>query len=465
MTNSTDIRPYRIEIPQADLDDLHDRLARTRWPSVIEGTGWERGVPVPYLKGLAEYWRTEFDWRAQEAKLNEFAQFVTTVDGQDIHFLHVRSPEPDALPLILTHGWPSSVVEFTEMIGPLTDPAAYGGDPADAFHVVVPSIPGYGFSTPVREVGWGNLFRVAQAFAEVMSRLGYERFAAQGGDVGAGVTAMLAMLEPQKVVATHTNGPAPYPFGPPVELEGLSDDEQLRAERFNQFQADGLGYLHLQSTRPQTIGYGLADSPVQQLAWIAEKFKEWTDPAAELPDDAVDRDRLLTNVSIYWFTATAGSSANRYSETFHDPSMFAGPPERSPVPTAVAVFPMDPPIRRFAEPVHTIVRWTEFDRGGHFAAMEAPDLLIHDVREFFRQLSPITHIDNVRAPAMVLHGANDPRDPVEESDRFVAAIRDLGGEVQYLRFPDEGHSIRRLENRIIAYRRIAGFLEETLEVR
>jgi pimeloyl-ACP methyl ester carboxylesterase len=398
MTNSTDIRPYRIEIPQADLDDLHDRLARTRWPSVIEGTGWERGVPVPYLKELAEYWRTEFDWRAQEAELNTFPQFVTTVDGQDIHFLHVRSPEPDALPLILTHGWPSSVVEFTEMIGPLTDPAAYGGDPADAFHVVVPSIPGYGFSTPVRDAGWGNLLRVAQAFAEVMSRLGYERFAAQGGDVGAGVTAMLAILDPQRVVATHVNGPAPYPFGPPVELEGLSDDEKPRAERFNQFQADGLGYLHLQSTRPQTIGYGLTDSPVQQLAWIVEKFQEWTDPAAELPDDAVDRDRLLTTVSIYWFTASGSTSAHSTYEgmqafrEFMAESAGSGNDDEpqgqweAPVlpPGGVAVFAADNSIRHLVDPMGVVVQWSEFDQGGHFAGMETPDLLTGDIRRFFR---------------------------------------------------------------------------------
>ncbi|WP_129668830.1 epoxide hydrolase family protein [Phytoactinopolyspora endophytica] len=403
MTNTTDIRPFRIEIPQADVDDLHDRLARTRWPAEIAGTGWERGVPVGYLKELAEYWRTEFDWRAREAELNEFPQFVTTVDGQDIHFLHVRSPEPDALPLILTHGWPSSVVEFTEMIGPLTDPAAYGGDPADAFHVVIPSLPGYGFSTPVREPGWGDLFRVAQAFAEVMRRLGYERYAAQGGDVGAGVTALLAMVEPERVVATHTNGPVPFPFGPPAELDGLSDDEQIRAERFNQFQSDGLGYLHLQSTRPQTIAYGLNDSPVQQLAWIVEKFREWTDPAAELPDDAVDRDRLLTNVSIYWFTgagATAAHSTYDGMQAFREfmesaaqsggegggaEEGTAGGHAQMPElpPSGIAVFAADNSIRHLVDPMNAVVHWSEFDRGGHFAGFETPDLLTGDIRTFF----------------------------------------------------------------------------------
>ncbi|NED98941.1 epoxide hydrolase family protein [Phytoactinopolyspora halotolerans] len=408
MTNTTAIRPFRIEIPQADVDDLNDRLARTRWPSEVTGVGWERGVPAGYLKQLAEYWRTEFDWRAQEAALNELPQFVTTVDGQDIHFLHVRSPEPDALPLILTHGWPSSVVEFTEMIGPLTDPRSHGGDPAAAFHVVIPSIPGYGFSTPVRETGWGNLFRVAQAFAEVMRRLGYERYAAQGGDVGAGVTGMLAMLEPERVVATHVNGPVPYPFGPPIELDGLSADEKIRAERFNQFQKDGLGYLQLQSTRPQTIAYGLNDSPVQQLAWIVEKFREWTDPAAELPDDAVDRDRLLTNVSIYWFTGTGASAAHATYEgmqafrAFMESSAASGGAEggegeeseegghgdhaQMPTlpPSGVAVFAADNSIRHLVDPMNTVVHWSEFDRGGHFAAFETPDLLTGDIRTFFR---------------------------------------------------------------------------------
>lgn len=401
MTNTAEIRPFRIDIPQADIDDLHDRLARTRWPAEVAGVGWERGVPQPYLKELAEYWHAGFDWRAQEAKLNEFPQFVTEIDGQDIHFLHVRSPEPDALPLILTHGWPSSIVEFLDVIGPLTDPRAHGGDPADAFHVVVPSLPGFGFSTPMRESGWGNLFRVAGAWAELMRRLGYERYAAQGGDVGAGVTGMLAMLHPDQVIATHVNGPAPYPFGPAVELEGLSDDERLRAERFNEFQADGLGYLHLQATRPQTVGYGLADSPALQLAWIVEKFREWTDPAADAPDDAVDRDRLLTNVSLYWFTGSGASSAHVLYEGMQayrafvsgtggsdadgsDPDGSVAPELPEPPPGGVAVFAADHTIRHLVDPMGSVVRWSTYDRGGHFAAMEVPELLTADVRTFFR---------------------------------------------------------------------------------
>jgi pimeloyl-ACP methyl ester carboxylesterase len=392
------IHPFRVEIPQADLDDLHDRVARTRWPDELPGVGWDRGVPVGYLRELAKYWRDGFDWRKQEARLNQVPQFTTVVDGQTIHFLHARSPEPGALPLIITHGYPSSVVEFLDLVGPLTDPAAHGGDPADAFHLVVPSLPGFGFSTPLQGAGWGNLFRVAGAFGEVMARLGYDRYGTQGGDIGAGVSGMLGMLQPDRVVAVHLNGPLPgFPFGPPIDPEGLAEADQVRARRFNQFQADGLGYLQLQATRPQTLAYALNDSPVAQLAWIVEKFREWTDPAAELPEDAVDRDRLLANVSLYWFTGGGASAANFLYEGMqafrefvaqtgsgdaadHAAEAAAGPP------TGVAVFAADNSIRSLLEPTADIVHWSEFDRGGHFAAMEAPDLLVDDVRAFFRTL-------------------------------------------------------------------------------
>src|SRR5437016_4171324 len=297
------IQPFKIAIPQADLDDLRDRLARTRWPNQLPGVGWSRGVPVEYLKDLAEYWRTTYDWRKHEAKLNEFPQYTTEIDGQNIHFLHVRSPEPDALPLILTHGWPSSPVEFLKVIGPLTNPSAHGGNPTDAFHVVIPSLPGYGFSAPVRKVGWGNLFRVAQAWVELMSRLGYERYAVQGTDVGSGVALILGIIDAQRAVGMHLTGTvAAMPFGPSISLEGLSEADRARGERFNKMQVDGIGYLWIQSTRPQTLAYLLNDTPVGQLAWIVEKFQAWTDPAAELPEEAVDRDQLLTNVSIFWFT-------------------------------------------------------------------------------------------------------------------------------------------------------------------
>src|SRR5215217_9310058 len=348
MTNTTDLHPFHVHIPEADLAELRDRLGRTRWPAAGPADDWSRGVPLDYLVRLTRYWVEEFDWRAQEEKLNAHPQFVTTIDGQPIHFVHVRSPEPDALPLLLTHGWPSSPFEFSDVIGPLADPRAHGGNPADAFHLVMPSLPGYGFSTPVEQPGWGNLFRVAQAWVELMSRLGHERYAVHGTDAGTGVAGLLAMLVADRVAGVHLTGTAAaMPFGPPLELDGLTGADRARAERFNAFQADGIGYLHLQATRPQTLAYLLNDSPAGQLAWIVEKFKEWTDPAAELPEDAVDRDLLLTNVMLYWLTGTAGSSANSYYETAHAGAW--GASERSTVPTGVAVFPMDVSIRRTIE--------------------------------------------------------------------------------------------------------------------
>jgi epoxide hydrolase len=393
---SREIRPFCIDIPQADLDDLKNRLTRARWPQELPSVGWSRGVALDYLKELAEYWADGFDWRKQEEKLNEFPQFITTIDGQDIHFLHVRSPEPDALPLILTHGWPSSPVEFLKVIGLLTDPREHGGDPNDAFHVVIPSLPGYGFSTPVRETGWGNLFRVAQAWAELMNRLGYERYAVQGTDVGAGVAGMLAMVDPERVVGTHLTGTAAgMPFGPSVDLDGLSEADKARGEQFNEFQTDGLGYLHMQATRPQTLAYSLNDSPVGQLAWIVEKFQEWTDPGAKLPEDAVDRDQMLTNVSIFWFTGGGASSAHAtyegmqaWREMAAQQSQEAGTheSEQSGPPTGVAVFAADNTIRSLMDPTGEIQHWSEFDCGGHFPAMEVPGLLAADIQTFFRDL-------------------------------------------------------------------------------
>jgi pimeloyl-ACP methyl ester carboxylesterase len=395
--SSHEVRPFQVAIPDADLADLRERLARTRWPQPLPGTGWERGVPAGYLRQLAGYWQRGFDWRAHERMLNEVPQFVTTIDGQDIHLLYVRSAEAGALPLLLTHGWPSSPVEFVKLIGPLTDPVAHGGDAADAFHVVIPSLPGYGFSTPVSEPGWGNLFRVAQAWAELMARLGYERYGLHGTDVGTGVSQILAMLQPRRVAGTHLAGTvAAMPFGPPLELDGLAAADRARAERFNEFQASGIGYLHMQATRPQTIAYLLNDSPAGQLAWIADKIQAWTDPSAALPEDAVDRDQLLTNVSIFWFTGSGASSAHatydgmqawRQMEASQsgEPGDGGGPEQPGP-PTGVAVFAADTTIRAVMDPAGRITRWSEFDRGGHFPAMETPALLTRDLRAFFRPL-------------------------------------------------------------------------------
>ena len=379
-----EIRPFRIDIPQAELDDLKERLVRNRWPDELPGVSWDRGVPLDYLKELAEYWRTSYDWREQEAKFKELPQFTTTIDGQRIHFLHVRSPEPDALPLIITHGWPGSIVEFLEIIGPLTDPRAHSGDPADAFHLVIPSIPGFGFSGPTREAGWTEQ-RIAAAFVELMRRLGYDRYGAQGGDVGAGVSPDLGRVAPIHVVGVHVNaatiGFMPFPPLDDAEMAQLTDSEKARVQRIGEFMAEDFGYAQIQSTRPQTLAYGLTDSPVGQLAWIVEKFKEWTH-GTERPEDAVDRDRLLTNVMLYWLTGTAGSSGRLYYEGAHSGHW----PQPSSVPTGVAVFAEDIAIRRYAEQSNNIVHWSKFDRGGHFAAMEVPDLLIGDIRQFFRGL-------------------------------------------------------------------------------
>ena len=397
MTNPTthEIEEFRVSIPQADLDDLADRLARTRWPSSLPGAawdrgapgaGWERGVPVGYLRELAEYWRDGFDWRAQEARLNSYPQYTTRIDGQKIHFLHVKSPEPDATPLLLLHGWPGSVVEFTRVIGPLSDPGSHGDGSAPAFDLVIPSLPGFGFSGPVTEPGWGSR-RIAGALAELMARLGYERYGAQGGDFGAFVAPDLGRVDPGHVIGVHVNAATLgfIPFGdiPEQDLATFSPAEKERAQRLQGFLAEGNGYFQIQCTRPQTLSYGLTDSPAGQLAWIVEKFKEWTNTGHALPEDAIPRDEILADVSVYWFTGTAGSTANLYYESMHSGDW----PTPSPVPTGVAVFAEDIAIRRYAERANNIVHWSDFDTGGHFAALETPDLLIQDVRTFFASLA------------------------------------------------------------------------------
>ncbi|WP_405791821.1 epoxide hydrolase family protein [Streptomyces sp. NBC_01506] len=389
--DSSTVEPFVLDIPQAELDDLAARLAATRWPDELPGADWSMGVSLPYLRDLAEYWRTDYDWRAQEAYLNRFPQFTTVIDGATVHFLHIRSTGADsgtdALPLLITHGWPGSVVEFLDVIGPLTEPRAYGGEAADAFHLVIPSIPGYGLSGPTRDGGW-DVRRVAMAWAELMRRLGYDRYGAQGGDWGHAITRELAAVDSEHVVAIHLNTLLTLPPDDPAEAAALTDDDRERLAQLMAAEPEMSGYAKIQGTRPQTLAYGLTDSPVGQLAWIVEKFKEWTDGAGTTPDDAVPRDRLLTNVMLYWLTATAGSSARHYWEAAH-PSR---PPrtERLTTPTGVAVFAGDParPVRRLAERDNAVVHWSEFDRGGHFAAMEEPDLFVGDVRAFFRRFRP-----------------------------------------------------------------------------
>ena len=388
MAVATDVQPFRIEVDDAEIDDLRRRLAETRWPDAEPaGTEWGRGVPLAYLQELAAYWSTGFDWRKQEARLNAFPGFMTEIDGQSIHFLHVRSPEADALPLALLHSWPGSPVEFARMIGPLTEPAAHGGNPADAFHVVVPSIPGFGFSSPVRETGWAT-GRIARAVAQLMANLGYERYAVHGGDIGAGIAGGLSAADPERVVGVHvtTDAPTAVTFaswsGDPAANPALSDDDRTRVEALKARTADDEGYLRLQTTRPQTLAYGLTDSPAFQLAWIAEKFQAWTDASATLPEDAVDRDQLLTNVTLYWLTRTGASAAHSLYESMHAQEWA----EPGPAPTGFAVFGAEPFVRTLLDPERGIGHWTEFERGGHFPAMEQPDLLVDDIRAFLRPL-------------------------------------------------------------------------------
>ncbi|WP_040922831.1 epoxide hydrolase family protein [Saccharomonospora xinjiangensis] len=385
MNDTTDIRPFTLDIPQADIDALHAKLDATRWPDPLPGDGWDTGVPVAWLRELAHYWRHGYDWREAEAELGALPQFTTTIDGQHIHFLHVRSAEADATPLLLTHGWPGSIVEFLDLIGPLTDPRAHGAADAPAFHVVVPSLPGFGLSGPITESGWDS-GRIARAWAELMRRLGYERYGVHGGDMGAAVSPAVGRVAPDAVVGVHVNG---TPGLPPMsvseeERASLSDLERDRLRRIEAFMQEEYGYVAIQSTRPQTLGYGLSDSPVAQLAWIMDKFREWTHPREALPDTVIDRDRLLTNVMLYWLTGTASSAA--YVGYAQD-APWGEVKENSGVPTAVIVFAHDVGIRRYAERENTIVRWTDVDRGGHFAALEEPELLLADLREFFGGLT------------------------------------------------------------------------------
>ncbi|MGV9821422.1 epoxide hydrolase family protein [Nocardia xishanensis] len=438
MTTEQDIRPFRIEIPQHQLDQLHTRLADTLWPEELPGVGWDKGMPVSYLKPLAEYWRTGYDWRAVEARLNELPQFVTEIDGEQVHFLHVRSPEPDALPLVLNHGWPGTFVEFLDVLGPLSDPRGHGADPADAFHLVVPSLPGFAFSGVGPKVGQGSTEHYAQVVAQLMARLGYDRYGAQGGDAGFFVATELGRIATDHVVGIHVNGPITLPSwdagswdgeaggeswenessdekggdaqswdaveradrsagGAESDQSGAAGDGAARSGEQSRYSAEDeaklakltgeesftrYGYAMVQAGRPQTLAIGMHDSPAGLLSWIVDMFQRWTNPAIELPDDAVDRDALLTNVSLYWFTKTFASSIRLYGEG----EAWGGAAKNSGVPTAAAIFPGDLSIRAIAEDQHNIVRWTELDRGGHFAAMEAPDLLTADVRAFFRDI-------------------------------------------------------------------------------
>ena len=377
------MKPFRIDIPQIDLDDLRERLSRTRWPRQLPGDGWSRGAPPDYVRDLAEYWATGYDWRVHEARLNEFPQFRTEIDGLDVHFLHVRSPEPDALPLILTHGWPNSVVEFIELIGPLTDPRAHGADAAQAFHVVVPSVPGFGFSQAPPETGF-TINRVARMWVELMERLGYDRYGTQGGDLGAYLAPEVARVAPERVVGVHIDGG----FGFPTEADvpGMNEAERAEWEQMQQWMGGGVDHHALLRTAPQTFAYAWDDSPVGLLAWMLQKFKEFTF-MVPTPEQAIPRDHILTNVSLYWFTGTSGSSSWPMYErlTIAADGGFAWPKGQKLVPSGVygggsAL------MRRLAERDNTIVHWPQGNPGNHFVAMEEPLAHAADIRAFFGRL-------------------------------------------------------------------------------
>lgn len=381
MNETTRLTPFRIDIPQAELDDLRQRLARTRRPHSVPGrderTDFSRGTPLTYLRELADYWRDGFDWRAHEAALNEHNQFTTVVDGQTFHVVHAPSANADAVPLILCHGWPGSFVEYQRLIPLLTD----------RFHVVIPSPPGFGFSTPLSGTGW-ELARTTDAYVEIMTRLGYERFGAHGTDIGSGLVGRLAARYPERVVGAHVGSEHrllgfvgdKFPFP-----DGLSDEEVAEIEAVRVQSAAERGYLEMHNHRPDTIGAALVDSPVGQLAWIAEKFKTWADGAYRAPDASVDRDQLLANISLYWFTRSGASSAQFYYEGEHSGlDYWAMAPG---VPSGWAVFDTHPLMRRVMDPWNAISHWSEFTEGGHFPAMDAPQLLADDIRAFFRGLS------------------------------------------------------------------------------
>ncbi len=371
----TDITPFEVHVDDAVLTDLRERLLDTRWPGGIDGAGWHYGAPQDEVRRLCEAW-VEFDWRAAEAKLNAFPQFLTEIDGEQVHFLHVRSDHPGAVPLLLTHGWPGSIAEFLDVIGPLVYPPAHGGDAADAFHVIAPSIPGYGFSGPTRTQGV-HVRRVAEMWAELMARLGYDRYVAQGGDWGSAITSVVGAVDPAHCAAIHlTLAMSTRPPGTPTE-----PDELHAMERIQHYVEWDSGYSTQQKSRPQTLGYGLADSPAAQAAWILEKFWSWTDCDGH-PENALTRDEMLDNIMLYWVTESATSSARIYWESF-------GRAERAvvEVPTGFTVYPREivPPVRSWvAELYPNVVYWNEQPKGGHFAALEVPDAFVADLRECFR---------------------------------------------------------------------------------
>jgi pimeloyl-ACP methyl ester carboxylesterase len=374
------VRPFSVTISDSEIADLKQRLARTRWPDPETVSDWSQGVRVENAKSLVTYWEREYDWRRFESKLNRFPQFLTTIDGLDIHFIHVKSKNPDAMPLILTHGWPGSIVEFLRLIGPFTDPVAFGGDVEDSFDVVVPSLPGFGFSGKPTEAGW-TVSRIATAWVELMKRLGYENWAAQGGDWGSVVTTALGAMRPEGLLGIHLNTPYAFPAQIP---DTLSPEERYAVDGLALYTGDLGGANHLQGTKPETVGFALADSPAGQAAWIYDKFQSKTDNHG-LAEDALSADDMLDAISLYWFTNSAASSGRIYWE--NRSATMAGP--KLTLPVAVTVFPRDIPRlpRSWIEDTYSnLIHYGEADKGGHFAALEQPEILISEIRTGLRSL-------------------------------------------------------------------------------
>ncbi len=374
------ILPFRLAIPDAVLADLDRRLAATRWPDAETVADWSQGTPLSAVHALCDYWRQAYDWRACEARLNAFGQFTTEIDGLSVHFLHVRSPHANAMPLIITHGWPGSIVEFAKVIAPLTDPVAHGGRAEDAFHIVCPSLPGFGFSGKPGASGWG-VPRIAMAWIALMQRLGYDRWVAQGGDWGAAVTTAIGVINPTGCAAIHVNMPLVFPDAD--DLVDMTASEAAAVASLQHYQDRDSGYSKLQGTRPQTLGYALADSPVGQAAWIYEKFWAWTDNQGR-PEDALTMDEMLDNIMIYWLSGSGASSARLYWESF---GSFGS--VKLALPVGVSIYPKEVfrSSRRWAEKhMGNIIHWNELDRGGHFAAWEQPQLYVDEIQSCFQKI-------------------------------------------------------------------------------
>jgi epoxide hydrolase len=381
----TAIRPFKIAIPEADVIDLRERLGRSRLPEQLLDSGWAYGTDTAYLASLLEYWQRDFDWPAQERMLNGFDQFVTEIDGIDIHFIHQRSPHPDATPLMITHGWPGSIVEFHKIIEPLVRPELHGGDAADAFHVIAPSLPGFGFSGKPM-VGGYNPEKIAHTLAALMARLGYQQYGLQGGDWGAIINRLHAARYPARVIGLHSNFVLANPPSDPATLAQTPADVLARRDARQSFMSNETGYQQIQGTKPQTLGVGLNDSPAGLAAWILEKFHGWSDLSSGNPEEKFTKDEMLTNISLYWFTQSITSSSRIYFENRAVP--LSAPIGFVTVPTGAAIFPAEIYLtpRLWAEQAYNIVHWTEMPRGGHFAALEEPELLLTEIRDFFRKI-------------------------------------------------------------------------------